>query len=112
MSVHLIISRPGREMEFVYMCGMREGSEFVAEIARKHLFRIFSGVFPAFMFEPADVDQAIRELCVLRDEMERRNETNPQLRQEQRVWSRQRWERLLARMEQLKSEPDAKAYFS
>jgi len=111
MSVALTISRPGNETEFVPMCGQRTAEKWVGELARKHGFRILTGVYPAFMYEPGDLDQAIREISILRHEMHREIDADERLSAQEKIWNREYWDFLLARLRQLKNEPDAEAYF-
>ena len=111
MSVSLTISRPGHETEFVSMCGQRTAEEWVGEVARKRGFRILTGVYPAFMSEPGDLDRAIHEVSILRDEMHLWMDSDEPLNDEEKHWNRERWDRLLARLAQLKDEPESVAYF-
>ena len=111
MSVSLTISRPGHETEFVDMCGQRTATEWVGEMARKHGFRILNGKYPAFMYETGDLDHAILEVSILRDEMYRLIEFDERLTERDKICHREHWDRLLARMKQLKNEPEAEAYF-
>src|SRR3954452_22413783 len=111
MSVSLTISRPGQETEFVDMCGQRTAMAWVGEMARKHGFRILTGEYPAFMYEAGDLDQAILEIGILREEMYRVIDRDGRLSEQDKNCHRGNWDRLLARLKQLKDEPDAEAYF-
>jgi hypothetical protein len=111
MSVDLTISFPGRETEFVSMCSQRTGEEWVGEIARKHGFRILTGVYPTLIFELADLNQVILEVGILREEMFRLIKSDTRLSDFDKACNCDKWDRLLARLQQLKLEMDWKAYF-
>ena len=111
MSVSLTISRPGHETEFVSMCGQRTAEQWVGEMARKHGFRILTGTYPAFMFEPGDLDQAIHEIGILREEMFRHIDADQRLSTQEKGWNREIWDRLRERLKQLKYEEGVEAYF-
>src|SRR5215207_4779982 len=98
MSVSLTISRPGRETEFVHMCSQRGAEEWIGGMAREHGFRILTGVYPAFMYEPGDLEQAIFEVGILRDEMYRLIDLPSSLTEQEKAWNREQWDRLLARL--------------
>jgi hypothetical protein len=94
------------------MCGQRTAMEWVGEMARKHGFRILTGEYPAFMYpEAGGLDQAILEVSILRDEMYRLVESDERSSQQDKTCYLGGWDRLLARLKQLKDEPDAEAHF-
>jgi hypothetical protein len=111
MSVSLTISRPGYETEFVSMCGQRTAEEWVGAMARKHGFKILTGDYPTFLIEKGDLDQAIYEVSILREEMFRDLEADTSLSERDKMFSRERWDQLVERLKQLKSEEGWKAHF-
>src|SRR4051812_42216476 len=112
MGVELTISRPGHATEFVRMSDLETAEGLYAQIASKHEFRILTGVYPAFINDSADLEQVINEIRILREESIRQTRGNVHFSLEQRqALVREKWDRLLARLEQLKNEPDAQAYF-
>jgi hypothetical protein len=94
------------------MCGQRTATKWVGEMARKHGFRILTGEYPAFMYpETGGLDQAILEVGVLREEMYRLLESDGRSSEQDKKCLLDQWDRLLARLKQLKDEPEAEAYF-
>ena len=93
------------------MCSQGAARGWVAEVGRKHGFRILTGVYPTYIRNSDDLDQAIREVAILRDEIYAWINSDETLDEEEKVLNRERWDRLLARLKQLKNEPDAVADF-
>lgn len=91
------------------MCSQRAAEMWVSEMARKHGFKMLSGVYPTLQFEKEDLDQVIREVSCLREEMFTTLNVEPN--SEEGEFERKRWNGLVDRLVQLKSEDGWLAHF-
>jgi hypothetical protein len=111
MSVSLTISRPGHDTEFVPMCGQRTAVEWIWRIARENDFQILTGDYPTLFLEKADLDQVVREIVVLRDQSFREISNDERFTDKDCEYSRDDWNRLIERLEELKRQDGWRAYF-
>ena len=111
MSVSLFIKHPGQAIEIVSMFGQGTATKWVGDLARKHGFRLFTGEYPVFLFEPGDLETAIAEITVMRDEHEVWMNAQQRFKEQDIRSSVDSWNRILVRLEQVKNEPDAEVDF-
>jgi hypothetical protein len=110
MAVDLRITGPGRESEYFSVCSEATWTGWVARMAVAHGFRLLTGVGDV-EFGRDELTEVLREMRILRGELDALLSANPWLTELDRTRNRERWDRLVDRLERLKHEGEWRAEF-